>query len=121
MAITTGQVITAADVNALRQYVELSDATSHQVGTGNTWEDWDISGIVPAGTTEVIVEIFRAANGELNGARDNGSAIDHRFNLVGGANERFLMECGLDASRVIEVYDDDAAKAGRFAIVGYRL
>ena len=124
--VSTVTALDAAAMNNLEtQYDEINAdyiedvSAAHGVGTANVWEDWDISGDVPVGTVAVQLICFRSSNGHINGARADGSGADHRFGLVGGVNERFIMTCGVPATRVIEVYDDDAGKNGTFTILGY--
>jgi len=120
MAIVAGNQALASDVLLLKTYVEIAPSAAHQVTNSDTWEDWDISAIVPASTKCVLVGLLVFLNGENNGVRKNGSAVDRRsiFALGGNAMMRWDI-CECDTNRVIECYDDNVGEDGEFYIMGY--
>jgi len=104
-------------------FTELAGGESHSPSSASTWEDWDISAIVPAGAKCVLVTLgnYSSGNNYVMGARKNGSALS-RISIVpapavDGADAwcTLLTEC--DANRVIEIYSSDTL--GGFEIVGY--
>ena len=120
-AVTTGQQATAAQYNNLRtdmlgnlEYTELV-STTHVVTNNNTWEDWDVSGIVPAGTTEVELWINLLTGGNY-GARKNGSALNRYFEWSVAAGW-ITMWVPLDSSRICEIYAPNTAST--FQVIGY--
>jgi len=116
---------TETDMPSGLTFTELAGGEDKTVATANTWEDWDISAIVPAGTVAVlvlIVSIGGAATSGSAGARKNGSALArlHDVNTTTASAERsatcILTE--VDANRIIEIYAPDTSKY-QFNIVGY--
>ena len=119
--VTTGLQATAAQYNNLRtdalenkEYVELM-ATAHYVTSATTWEDWDVSALVPAGTTEMEV-VIATQNSAAHGIRENGSALVRSFNLYVSTSP-FSIWVQLDANRVCECYASHNTTA--FVAVGY--
>ena len=130
-AVSTGQQATATQYNNLRtdalarlQYTELLGTDAHNAAGVAGWEDWDVSGIVPAGTKAVVVSVGCSNSASfIGGARDNGSALNRYAPLptgaTSGANSWGVMlvtEC--DSNRVIEVYAGNTTQVW-FNIVGY--
>ena len=127
MAIATGEKATAADVNAaLNRFFELAGGEAHAVTAASTWENYDISGIVPAGTRTVEVLIQSRDGGSVNvGARENGTALVRYFAIAGTDGTANItppvavITVNVDASRIIDIYDSSATKLSDFSIIGY--
>jgi len=104
-------------------FTELAGGEAHQVNTINTWEDWDLSAIVPAGTKAVLVEIYlKFSSNQVCGVRKNGSALDRKRGTgtpsdISVAYRHILTE--VDANRIIEVYSSLADANLTFSILGY--
>jgi len=102
-------------------FTELDSAVHNASGAINTWEDWDVSGLVPAGTVAVLVGIYNIDVNALltGGARKNGTALTRYF-PVGWASHavqtHILTEC--DANRIIDIYASNLGAVG-FFILGY--
>ena len=102
---------------------ELAGGEAHQVTNINTWEDWDISAIVPAGTKAVLVEIYiKFSSNQVSGVRKNGSALERKQSTgtpsdTSVAYRHILTE--VDNNRIIEVYGSLASANLTFSILGY--
>ncbi len=121
MTIATGSQILAADILSFRLFYELAGGEDHTATGADAWEDWDISGIVPAGTKSVLLGI--TGNNQIVGARKNGSALT-RF-MYGVQPTAFnypfqTVVCECDSNRVIEIYSATDTVA-EFNILGYWL
>lgn len=102
---------------ALPTFYELDGSHAHQVSAASSWEDWDISAIIPEGVTRVLMRLSMAAPaGCTAGLRENGSAAARSFTYQGYA---FSLESKVDAARIIECYDSTAGHAVLFALWGY--
>lgn len=97
-------------------YVQV-DQSEHNPSTAD-WEDWDISSVIPVGTTEVEVLIHNSSVGTKTGkTRKNGdTTITTIIALLLGENVTEL--CPVGADRIIEIKSNDAAVG--FRILGYR-
>jgi len=103
-----------------------TDNHPHPGGAG-TWQDWDISAIVPVGTRYVEVSIG-SNNSALTinaGVRANGSGLA-RFNTIAitavGATGNWSMSVttDMDAARIIEIYADTVNFGTvNFCVLGY--
>jgi len=104
-------------------FTELAGGENHNTSSG-TWEDWDVSTIVPAGTKSVLVGIGREQLGAQTtvGVRKNGTALE-RKNTVGAGvgTEKWCFCCltEVDASRIIELYNGANDNYTWFNILGY--
>lgn len=100
-------------------FIPLAGGEHHPSGGGaGAWADWDLTGIVPAGTKWVLLSC-ESPNGTGNittGGRKNGSAMVRQVKTADGGNATFLVEP--DSNLVIEVYDSTANIAD-FSILGY--
>jgi len=109
------------DVAGGLTFTELDSAVHNASGAVDTWEDWDLTAIVPAGTVAVLVGICNIAQNSLltGGARKNGTALTRYF-LVGygshAVQTHILTEC--DANRIIDIYASVLAEVD-FFIMGY--
>ena len=104
-------------------FTELAGGEDHQVTNTNTWEDWDISAIVPAGTKAVLVEIhLQFSANQVAGARKNGSALN-RYQSTGTPSATVVsfrsLVTEVDDNRIIEVYGSLASAYLTFSILGY--
>lgn len=100
-------------------FTDLDLTDSHQATANATWEDWDISGIVPAGTVMVLLWIELGQNGVVLGVRGNGSSDDRKRTMytIGGNP---MISVVPDVNRVIEIYDQLATTStSTFRLVGY--
>lgn len=107
-------------------FTELVGGQAQQVSDTETWEDWDVSAIVPAGTVAVLVGVMgrdssTGGDTRILGARKNGSALARYFTCHSdddqcGASNCVLTEC--DSNRVIEIYAE-AIYGAHFDILGY--
>jgi len=101
---------------AFPAFTELAGSENKVVTTAGTWEDWDISGIVPAGTKAALVGLWGYGSGTpLMGARKNGSALVRQESVP--LSGIILMTTEVDANRVMEIYADTVTR--RFEIKGY--
>jgi hypothetical protein len=83
-----------------------------------TWEDWDLSAIVPAGTTSVLVNMYTTEGGHTMGVRNNGSSDARLFYILQYGNLAIQTKVGAD--RIIERYAGTLTVANtNFRIVGY--
>lgn len=100
-------------------FVELAGGEDYTPTTASTWEDWDISGIVPVGTKYVLVHMSNTANNSWNyGARKNGSSLNRIVNLGPYSHANWTTE--VDENRVIEIYGTrDPPTSNYFNILGY--
>lgn len=98
-------------------FTELFSTPYHCISNTSTWEDWDLSSIVPAGTlcVLVIVAVPGGTNKYEAGARKNGTALARKDDA---ADYRSSLLTEVDANRVIEVYGESTT-AVRFTIAGY--
>ena len=104
-------------------FTELAGAENHQVTNTNTWEDWDLSAIVPAGAVAVLVEIYLQFNSnQVSGARKNGSALA-RYQSTGTPSTTVVsfrnLVTEVDDNRIIEIYGSVASSNLTFSILGY--
>lgn len=107
-------------------FTELAEGEEHDVAAEDTWEDWDLSAIIAAGSKAVLIDILYSHD-VWGGARKNGSALDRQLlpdNNSATAltqesvkNLMLLTEC--DASRVIEVYCGHTIGRVKFSVLGY--
>lgn len=103
-------------------FTELAGGEVHQTSNGWTWQDWDISGIVPAGTKSVLVAIHGSSNSDAgHGVRKNGSALTRYAEAMPiGAYSTSVWLTEVDANRVIECYRrSNTATDAKFSILGY--
>ena len=107
-------------------FTELAGGQAQGPSSTDTWLDWDISAIVPAGTKYVLVggAPISTSSSSIVGARKNGTALDRRFQIAqtsisgfdGLSNVVVLTE--VDANRIIEIWTRSQS-GGKFNIVGY--
>jgi len=117
--------ITTSDHHIKTEIIDLVGAQNYNPSAASTWEDWDISAIIPAGAKGAMVEMASSLNTGyiLGGARKNGTAINRYAYLdqatvtTHRADKVLPTEC--DASRIIEVYSQGVATNVYFNIVGY--
>ena len=104
-------------------FTELAGGEDHQVTDINTWEDWDLSAIVPAGTKAVLVEIYlQFSSNTVCGVRKNGSSLN-RYQSTGTPSATTVsfrdILTEVDDNRIIEVYGSVASAYLIFSILGY--
>ncbi len=102
-------------------YTELdgSDTTTAdaQGATDGVWVDWDISAIVPFGTSHIELAIQKLGATDDVGAREKASGLVREFNVLKFGYFVFTVTC--DANRVIEIMSDDVSDLDVFSIIGY--
>jgi len=104
-------------------FTELAGGEDHQVTNTNTWEDWDLSAIVPAGTKAVLVEIYlQFSANQVSGVRKNGSSLN-RYQSTGTPTNTVVsfrnILTEVDDNRIIEIYGSLASAYLTFSILGY--
>lgn len=138
-----GSLYSETDTNLLKQvqggawaiissvataYFEVLGAPSSQANN-ITWQDWDISAIVPAGTKAVEVEIslsYPDSGSMQGGVRNNGSALSRLITVSGGGSgsctgtSTVVVISQIDTNRILERYSLDITKVA-FQIIGYWL
>ena len=102
-------------------FTELVGNNNHANPTASTWEDWDVSALVPSGGRSVLVLVAPTAYSDLAetvGVRKNGSALARTIsvNPIHAHPFTWLTEC--DTNRIIETYASDIGR-WFFNIVGY--
>ena len=100
-------------------YTELDTAagSAHNPSSNNTWEDWDISAIIPAGTTTVEILMENISGTQALGARKNGSSLNRAVALLAYAPLTMLVE--VDSNRIIEIYAQTGYANAYFWVSGY--
>ena len=103
-------------------FTELAGGQNKVVTSTSTWQDWDLSAIVPAGTVAVLVAVGASTAKYVTGARKNGSSlartspgVDVAAASLDGWVMTFLTEC--DANRIVEIYCSNTGP--KFNILGY--
>lgn len=91
----------------------------HNVSQASTWEDWDLSDIVPQGTKVVYVFLYNVdPEGQAMGTRRNGSVRSRYWTNPTAGVQAVPTEC--DANRIIEIYYSGSTPLyGVFRILGY--
>lgn len=88
----------------------------------NTWTDWDLSGVVPAGTVAILIKIRSSSSArDGHGVRKNGSALVRKFDLI-LANQEVILLTECDTNRVVEWYSEGTGGgtwAAFFQVLGY--
>lgn len=94
--------------------------SSSNSNTGNsTWEDWDISSLVPERTSCVEVSLLNTGVSAIAmGTRKNGSALERKIGIGAGNFDGGTMLCEVGSDRIIETFSSDYANSG-FRIIGY--
>jgi hypothetical protein len=106
----------AAAHHAKSTFYELY-STDYQPSTDLTWEDWDLSAIIPMGTIAVLVLCIQIGTGNENvGIRNNGSNLNRRRYIAPRAP--LLATTPVGADRIIECYGSVALDAV-FQVWGY--
>ena len=105
-------------------YVQLIGTDNAHSASDATWEDWDLSALVPAGTLYVLVGMGHgntAATFQL-GVRETGSALDSRLTFDKATDAGSRMQLSLivpvDSARKIQRYGQTIAQS-YFSILGY--
>lgn len=99
-------------------FTELAGGEDHQVSAIDTWEDWDLSAIVPGGTKAVLIHAYSRS---LWGARKNGTALDRKTFACGDGttHKSAFILTEVDLNRVVELYVQGTVGYTVFSIVGY--
>lgn len=99
-------------------FTELAGGEDKAVAVIDTWEDWDLSAIIGAGSKVVLLEIenWNTTTDLMSGARKKGSALVRIDNERRSSHRVLPTEC--DADRVIQIYaESDTAIV--FCVAGY--
>jgi hypothetical protein len=85
-----------------------------------TWEDWDVSAKVPAGTKSVLVYMRNNDTDTKNlGVRKNGSSSNRIFQILANGNNLTIL-CEVDDNLILERYTNTTnASDSDFRIIGY--
>lgn len=111
-------------LNALSSlaYVEVAPAAFTNPAGADSWEDWDISSICPAGAkyAEVLIENSLPATRPA-GIRKNGTATNRMLPVatLGDDHVWTTVTVELDANRVVERFATTAVASSKFSVVGY--
>jgi len=91
----------------------------HNVSAKDTWEDWDLSSIVPVGTKVVYVFLYNIdSTNQLMGTRKNGSSASRYWTNPTAGVQVVPTEC--DTNRIIEIYYGGSTLIfGQFRIMGW--
>ena len=93
-------------------FVELDGTAQYSILVINTWEDWDLTALIPANALAVLVNT--AAGNNAYGVRPNNSA---QARIVGGYGYSMVSR---HANRIIECYSSALGGAGGlFYLLGY--
>lgn len=111
--------------HAKTKFTELAGGDNHQPSADNTWEDWDLSALIPANAVAVLVvhACMDPGFGDTRqwGCRKNGSALIRNKNYSNSKNPGTYgsnsLVCEVDANKVIEVWG--AITQSYFGIAGY--
>lgn len=115
-AITTHKNIASAHHSKL-VFTELAGGDNHDAAAHSTWEDWDISGIIPVGAIYALIEIINAGLGDRAlGVRKKGSALNRTQVMAPNTNRVVLTE--VSASRVVEIWVSSTG-AMKFSVLGH--
>jgi len=130
------EVWTTDNVNTAFYYLGYFDAgvdfteawSSYGPGADTTWENEDLSGDAippPANGIIYFAIIHRDVDNELEcGARSNGSALDRKYDVRESEGESFCfvgfgITVNVDASKILELYCEDATYGSYFYYEGY--
>jgi len=108
-------------------FVELDGGTSHGQVANNNWEDWDLSGVLPAGTKAILLAARHAGSSPGTGtvgARKDGSALGRNdWQLSAGSYDSLSIIAEVPVSRIIETYGQKATTVTTttFRLMGYWL
>lgn len=99
-------------------YHEIEPPAFSKQANVDTWQDWDLSGSVPEGTTYVEILIIITPAG-VAGVRDNGSALDRFITNPDNTYKQMInMTVAVDSNRVCERYSSNIATT-EFTVIGY--
>lgn len=101
-------------------YVGIEPPAFDNPSVANTWEDWDLSALIPAGAKYVdILSRTNTSSIHTVGVRKNGSSIVRSLatDSYDGIPYPWLTE--LDENRVVERYVSGASNRSRFTVLGY--
>ena len=98
-------------------FTELAGGEDKAVAVIDTWEDWDLSAIIGAGSKVVLLEIqnWNTATDYMTGARNKGSALDRIDNQRRSSHRLLSTEC--DSDRVLQIYAEHTEVI--FCVAGY--
>ena len=106
-----------AEVNLVPTYVEVSAGLSTTTIGTSSWEDWDLSSVVPVGALYADIAIVNRADSEfVAGVRKNGGTTNRYRYLPNDSSIMYTVV--LDSGRIIERYCSDNGSTN-FAVMGY--
>lgn len=91
-------------------------------GAQFSWQDWDISAIIPEKATAVEVMVKQSTAGwHIAGVREDGSSLVRIFNIGASAQNESVTITVPNNGRIIELYCYSAVQAqcAQHSIVGY--
>ena len=96
---------------------------SAQNSLDSTWQNLDLSTLIPAGaeSVELYIENIKTTAARIAGARANGSSANRYFDISSPGNDGrngYTMTVKLDANRIIQILSEIAADIV-FRIIGY--
>jgi len=101
------------------RYAELDGTDTFTVSVADTWEDWDLSAIVPSTAKAVDIAGYCDTNGGYIGVRTKGSAQDRKLKEHdAGSNMVHLFACTLiGTGNCVQVRNKDTDTP--FHLMGY--
>ncbi|MBA7621563.1 hypothetical protein ES703_28927 [subsurface metagenome] len=116
-----GKITTHAGIadahHAKPTFTELAGGEGYHASASTTWEDWDLSAIIPAGAVTALISMQQENTSIYDvGARRNGTALDRKMAAKAYVTQNWLTE--VDANRVIEIYAEYCNNT-KFNVLGY--
>lgn len=114
-----GKVSAGAGVIPGLTFTELATGAgdAHNPSGTGSWEDWDISSLIPAEAVLVEVLMENVSGTQALGARKDGSSLNRAVSLL--AYGPLTMMVNVDSDRIIEIYAQTSAGDAYFWIAGY--
>lgn len=110
------------DPNAHHTFTELDGSnktTAATLGAGDgQWLSWDISGIIPVSTIEVLVGILKHTASDVCGVRKGGTSVIRTFSVAKDGSA--FMPTLPSATRTLDIMSADVSDDDEFCIFGYR-
>lgn len=90
--------------------------TTTNAGVG-AWENWDLSGTLPAGTVAALFLCCNSTNGGTCGVREDGSVLARNVARYDNGISYHAAICKVPPSRIVEIYQSHDIET--FYCVGY--
>lgn len=102
--------------NLAPDYVELVGTSGDSVDSTSTWEDWDISALVPVNAIRAEILLSNQVDAAyVAGIRENGSALAKTNHMNNDSQYKVIVN--LDSGRIIERYATNTDVV--FYVTGY--